>query len=97
MVDLHSHTDRSDGTLSPEQLVDLAIESGVEALAITDHDTLSGYDRAAPYARTRGLQLICGVELSTRFRGSVIHILGYFLPIWLSDNPVSVIRIFHIA
>ena len=50
MIDLHTHTDRSDGTASPAQLVDDAKAMGLEALGITDHDTLEGYDTAAPLA-----------------------------------------------
>ena len=79
MVDLHAHTNRSDGTLSPNDLVDLAVRRGLRALAITDHDCLSGYDAAAPYASSQPIELICGIELSARFRGETIHLLGYFL------------------
>ena len=79
MVDLHSHTDRSDGTLTPEQLIDLAGRSGLQALAITDHDTLDGYDQARASAGDPHLDLICGVELNTRFHGRPIHVLAYFL------------------
>ena len=78
MVDLHSHTDRSDGTLSPRRLVDLAIGIKLSALAITDHDTIAGYDDVAGYAARTGFDLICGIELSTRHHGESVHILGYF-------------------
>ena len=79
MVDLHSHSDRSDGQLSPEELVELAQRRGLSALAITDHDSVEGYDAAASHARRLGLDFICGVELNSKFRGRAIHILGYFL------------------
>jgi hypothetical protein len=79
MVDLHAHTDRSDGALSPRGLVDLAVRNGLSALAITDHDTLDGYEAAAPHAAQRGFDLVCGVELSASFLGRPIHVLGYFL------------------
>ncbi|MDA1312107.1 MAG: PHP domain-containing protein [Acidobacteria bacterium] len=79
MVDLHAHTDRSDGALSPRQLVDLAVHNGLSALAITDHDTLDGYEAAAAHAKQVGLDLVCGVELSACFLGRSIHVLGYFL------------------
>ena len=79
MVDLHSHTNRSDGTLTPEQLIDLAGRSGLRAVAITDHDTLAGYDQACQATRDSRLDLICGVELNARFHGRPIHVLGYFL------------------
>jgi 3',5'-nucleoside bisphosphate phosphatase len=85
MIDLHAHTDQSDGTLSPAALVKLAVETGIEALAITDHDTFAGYDMASAAPIPRGLELICGIELSTRWRASSeggrppsVHLLGYF-------------------
>jgi 3',5'-nucleoside bisphosphate phosphatase len=78
LIDLHSHTNESDGTCSPAQLVAQAVEIGLEALSITDHDTLSGYDAALPLARERGLELVCGIELSTKLHGHSVHLLGYF-------------------
>lgn len=78
MIDLHSHTDRSDGTFTPAELIAEAVRVGLHALAITDHDTLLGYDCAVPHARDAGLELICGVELSTRYKGQSVHLLGYF-------------------
>lgn len=79
MIDLHTHTHASDGTLSPPQLVSAAARIGLEALAITDHDTFSGYEEAVPYAAEAGLDLVCGIELSTKHRGRSVHLLGYFL------------------
>ncbi len=78
MVDLHSHTNKSDGSLSPRELIELALRRGLGTLAITDHDTLEGYDEAVPVARAAGLDLVCGVELGSRFHGQSIHVLGYF-------------------
>jgi predicted metal-dependent phosphoesterase TrpH len=85
MIDLHTHTDRSDGTLTPVALVNRAVEAGLTAMAITDHDTFAGYDLAAGRARESGLELVCGIELSTRpdsssegKRPPSIHLLGYF-------------------
>lgn len=91
MIDLHAHTDRSDGSTAPCDLVRLAIAEGVEALGITDHDTLAGYDAALPAAADCGLELVCAVELSTRpYEQSVpgkrersVHLLGY----WLAAPP----------
>lgn len=82
MIDLHSHTNESDGTFTPLELVELAAQRGVEALAISDHDTFAGYDQAVPEARARGVDLVCGIELSTRVPGSksrTVHLLAYFL------------------
>lgn len=78
MIDLHSHTDQSDGTFTPAELVSEAVRIGLRALAITDHDTMAGYEIAAPLASEAGLELICGIELSTRFGGLSVHLLGYF-------------------
>ncbi len=82
MIDLHSHTTASDGTYSPTELVDVALATGLDALAITDHDTFSGYDEAAAYAKASGLRLVCGIEMSTKLlqpSRRTVHLLGYFL------------------
>ena len=79
MIDLHTHTDESDGTYTPAELVAAAVSQKLEALGITDHDTLAGYDAAEPLAREAGLDLVCGIELSTKLRGRSVHLLGYFL------------------
>lgn len=86
MIDLHTHTNESDGTYSPVELIDAAVNAGLEALAITDHDTFKGYEIALPCARQRGFDLVCGIEMSTRMilkRGTggmkTVHLLGYFL------------------
>jgi 3',5'-nucleoside bisphosphate phosphatase len=78
MIDLHSHTDYSDGTFTPEELIAEAKRVGLRALGITDHDTFAGYDAAVPYAKAAGLELICGIEFSTRYQGQSVHLLGYF-------------------
>ena len=78
MIDLHSHTNESDGTCSPAQLIEEAVRSGVEVLGITDHDTFTGYDKAVPLARNAGIELVCGIELSTKLHGHSVHLLGYF-------------------
>jgi len=66
MIDLHTHTTASDGTDTPEQLVQRALSSGIATLAITDHDTLDGVDSVLQSAADAGLELIRGIELSTR-------------------------------
>ena len=78
MIDLHSHTNESDGSLAPSKLIEDAVRAGVTDLAITDHDTLAGYDLALPAAQADGLDLVCGIELSTKLRGRSAHLLGYF-------------------
>lgn len=79
MIDLHSHTNESDGSLAPAELVQEACRAGLSILAITDHDTFAGYDQAGPIAANAGLRLICGIELSTKLRGHSVHVLGYFI------------------
>jgi predicted metal-dependent phosphoesterase TrpH len=79
LIDLHSHTNESDGSCSPARLVEEAVRAGVDVLGITDHDTFAGYDQALPLARARGVKLVCGIELSTKLHGHSVHLLGYFL------------------
>jgi predicted metal-dependent phosphoesterase TrpH len=79
MIDLHLHTTASDGRLSPTQLVQVASARGLRAIAITDHDVLSGLDeafRAAP----PGLEVVPGIEMTAAWQGPrAVHVLGYFL------------------
>ena len=78
-VDLHTHTDASDGLLAPAELVDLASRRGLSVLGITDHDTIDGLAAASERAAERGITLVPGVELSTTGTGAELHILGYFV------------------
>jgi predicted metal-dependent phosphoesterase TrpH len=78
LIDLHSHTNESDGTCSPAQLIEEAVRAGVTTLGITDHDTFKGYDQALECARAAGVDLVCGIELSTKLHGHSAHLLGYF-------------------
>jgi predicted metal-dependent phosphoesterase TrpH len=77
MLELHCHTTCSDGTLTPEELVAAAIAAGVKALAITDHDTLAGWDRAIAAAED-AIEIVPGLELSTVHRERSLHILGFY-------------------
>jgi len=79
LIDLHTHTNRSDGTDSPEELIRAAKLGGLRALAITDHDTFDGYWAAEAAAKDANLELICGIEISTRHDQRVVHLLAYFL------------------
>lgn len=88
MIDLHSHTNESDGTCSPAELVQEAARAGVKVLGITDHDTFRGFDQAAPLARQAGIEAVCGIELSTKLHGHSVHLLGYFL----GDNGLKNFR-----
>ncbi len=74
--DFHSHTNYSDGFLSPTDLLDYAKSNGVENIAITDHDTINALPQAQAYAKKIALNLITGVEISAPWRQYDIHIVG---------------------
>jgi len=76
-ADLHVHTTASDGRLHPTEMVLLAAQQGITALAITDHDTMDGYVLARPEAEKIGMMLIPAVEITTDFRGRECHLLAY--------------------
>lgn len=76
-IDLHTHTDRSDGTTSPAALVRHAREAGVDVLGLTDHDTTEGWDEAATVAEAAGVTLVRGIEISCRLSGYGVHLLAY--------------------
>ncbi len=80
-VDLHSHTTASDGTLSPHELVALAVKHGVRVLAITDHDSTDGLAEAMDAAARRPITIVPGLEINCDVDGAEIHVLGY-LPDW---------------
>lgn len=82
-ADLHIHTTCSDGKLTPIEAITLASESKLQALAITDHDTFEGYEMAKAAAVERDIELIPGMEITTKFRGSECHLLAYYF------NPLS--------
>ena len=77
-ADLHIHTKCSDGLFTPEEIVRKAVNAGLKAISITDHDTVKGIDQAKPLALESGLELIPGVEMSSAYKGYDIHILAYF-------------------
>lgn len=83
-IDLHTHTTASDGTLTPTELVDLAVSKGLTAIAVTDHDTMDGVSEAmerARYYKAQGIdiEVIPGMELSSDYMGKDIHIVGLYL------------------
>jgi len=80
LIDLHTHSTASDGTFSPEELIYLAKKENLEALALTDHDTIDGLKPAYQIAIEENLPFLCGVEISIKFEGpGHFHLLGYFL------------------
>lgn len=92
-IDLHVHSNKSDGTYSPSQLLDYAMEKGLAAIALTDHDTVDGLDEIIEYAKilrcrqtssesatvTNIPEIIPGIEFSTEYEGKDIHILGLYI------------------
>lgn len=80
-ADLHTHTTASDGTERPAANVQMAFDAGLGAIAITDHDTVSGVAEALLSGRELGIEVVPGVEISTVANGQDIHVLGYYIEI----------------
>ena len=76
-IDLHTHSHASDGKESPADVVAAAAAAGLDMVALTDHDTTSGWDEAADAALHHGIALVRGIEISCRHDGVSIHLLGY--------------------
>lgn len=79
MIDLHMHTVFSDGSVLPEDLVNLALEHKLDAIAITDHDTTESLSHAQKAAEGKSLEIIPGIEVNTVWKEKEIHILGYYI------------------
>ena len=77
-ADLHIHSNYSDGTMTPENIIKLAIENGLKSISITDHDSISSQYVAKKYDN---INVIPGIELSTEYEDLELHILGYFIDI----------------
>jgi predicted metal-dependent phosphoesterase TrpH len=80
LIDLHTHSTASDGSLSPADLVALAAKRGLKALALTDHDTVSGLAEAEAAALEAGIRLVRGVEIEVEWQPGEFHLLGLDLP-----------------
>jgi len=79
LIDLHVHTNSSDGLYSPSDVVKLAARSGVSVLAVADHDTINGIEEAAAAAESHGIRLVPAVEINCFSGDTEQHILGYFV------------------
>ena len=79
MIDLHTHSNCSDGDLSPENLVEYAVSKNISVLALTDHDTISGLDIAEKTAQKYGIEFVRGIELGIEWPSGEFHLLGYGL------------------
>ncbi|MDO5307051.1 MAG: PHP domain-containing protein [bacterium] len=85
--DFHIHTNYSDGVFSPEKIVDLALEAGLKAISLTDHDNILSYNVAKNYLATKDvdMKLIQGIEVNTLYKDYEVHILGYFPDVTKND------------
>lgn len=79
IVDLHVHSNKSDGSFTPAELVDYAIEKGLSAFALTDHDTTDGIEEAIQAAKGKPIEVIPGIEFSSEYEGQDIHIVGLYI------------------
>lgn len=79
MIDLHTHTTYSDGTLTPTELVELAVKTGVSAVALCDHNTVAGLPEFLEAARNTSVTAVPGIEFSTDYEGTELHILALFV------------------
>ena len=78
-IDLHVHTTASDGLFTPKEVVHWAYKKNLSAIAITDHDTIDGLDEALFYGEKYNIEIIPGIEINTDYKGSEVHILGYYI------------------
>jgi 3',5'-nucleoside bisphosphate phosphatase len=85
VIDLHLHTTASDGLLAPASLVARAAAAGLTIIAVTDHDTVCGLAEAVDAARTHGVRVIAGIEMTAVEDGNDVHVLGYFID---PDSPL---------
>lgn len=95
-IDLHIHTSKSDGILTPKEVIDEAMKNNVNVISICDHDTIEAYtDYLLEYAKKNNIKLIYGVEISTKYKGYGYHVLGYNIDIFNKDlkEELSKIRL----
>lgn len=95
MVDLHTHSIESDGTFSPRRLVRFARESGLSAVALTDHDTVAGLAEAEKAASGEGIRLIPGIELEVSYSGGEFHLLGLGINRWRGRFEEALLSLQH--
>jgi predicted metal-dependent phosphoesterase TrpH len=94
LIDLHIHSAASDGSYAPEEVVRLAADRGLRAISLTDHDTIDGLPAAVAAGQALSVEVIPGVEISARFPGGSMHILGYFIDYTngLLDQRLAVLK-----
>lgn len=79
LIDLHVHSNASDGSFTPSQVADLAIDAGLKAIALTDHDTIDGIAEIIDYTKDKQLEVVPGIELSCYYQNREVHILGFYV------------------
>ena len=79
LIDLHVHSNASDGSLTPSEVADEAMKMGLSAIALTDHDTIDGVTEILEYTKDKELEVIPGIELSCYYNNREIHILGFYV------------------
>ncbi|HVL33783.1 MAG TPA: PHP domain-containing protein [Actinomycetota bacterium] len=77
--DLHTHSTMSDGSCTPEEVVQRALDAGLDGIALTDHDALDGVDVARAYGEHLGVEVFLGCEVSASWKSDSVHVLGYFM------------------
>jgi predicted metal-dependent phosphoesterase TrpH len=92
-IDLHSHTTYSDGTFRPGETVRLAVERGLDVLAVSDHDTTEGLDEAADAASGTGLEIVPATEFSTVYEGGSVHVLAYWIDVTNAEFQTELARL----
>ena len=95
MIDLHTHSSQSDGTFTPAELIEKAVNSGLKGIALTDHDTTSGLDKAISVSIDKNIIFIPGIEISVEFPYGEIHILGLGLKDWkgsIADSLSEIVK-----
>lgn len=78
-IDLHTHTTASDGIYSPSDLIELAINSNLTAMAITDHDSVDGLEEGMYFSKDKDFELIPGIEFSIEYTGGSFHLIGLYI------------------
>ena len=91
--DLHSHSNRSDGTLRPAEVIVLAAQRDLAGVALTDHDTFEGLEEAGAAAEDLGLEFVPGIEFSAEYDGASLHILGYWVDPGDLDIEAELLRL----
>jgi len=92
-IDLHTHSNRSDGTFEPAEIVRLAVERGLEVVALTDHDTTDGLEEALAAGRELGIEVVPGVEFSAEYENTSVHVLCYWMDVENEELQAELTRL----